>query len=123
MQKNYEECVEYKQIIEKIEKLNTTIMAAQQQAQTNQTIEEPVPNNETTNEESTNAASNSVQSPPQEQEQSNEAQLEELIKKKLEYLSKFLKVRFVQLKLSDIEARIAEKEALEKKKAGGRANE
>ncbi|OUM63209.1 hypothetical protein PIROE2DRAFT_10299, partial [Piromyces sp. E2] len=117
--KNYEECVEYKQIIEKIEKLNALIMATQQ-AQNNPTTDDAISNTETPdgkNEESTTAVPNSVQSPPQDQEQSNEAQLDELTKQKLEYISKFLKVKFVQLKLSDIEARIAEKEALAKKAA------
>ncbi|ORX54656.1 hypothetical protein BCR36DRAFT_581541 [Piromyces finnis] len=111
--KNFEECVEYKQIIEKIEKLNVVITSSQQ-AQNNTIIDESILNNESSdikNEE------NTVQLSSQDQEPSNEMQLEELTKLKLEYLSKFLKVRFVQLKLSDIEARIAEKEALAKKAA------
>jgi len=110
--------MEYIQLIQKIEELNSLILASQE-AQIPPIVESPPANIESSdikNEEPQNNAS-TTPTDTQEQELSNEAQLEELTKKKLEYLSKFLKVKFIQLKFSDIEARIAEKEALAKKAA------
>jgi len=111
--------MEYKQINEKIDKIYAS-MVASQQSQNPSPVDEISMNNESSavkNDEPVTSPVNTTQSTPQDQEQSIETQLEELTKKKLEYLSKFLKVKFVQLKLSDIEARVAEKEALAKKAA------